>query len=242
VERDERPWWASEGCDVVQWHRYGPDVYDVHALARTLVATVRDTAGYGKPVLLGEFGWGADPAPLFDHTHVGIWAATFAGAGVLAHSAPPFTLDSDAPMTPARARHFRALAAFLRRAEASGPLAPAADPAVSVRGARALALSGDGAVAVWILGPARGYGTAVQGARVELPGIPAGRWTVTWVDDVTGLDVSRGEVEARGATLSLEAPPFARHVALLLRRVGVADAAPEEAVSVPPPPGTPSGS
>ncbi len=242
VERDERPWWEGEGCDLVQWHRYGPDVYDVHALARTLVATVRDTARYGKPVLLGEFGWGGDPAPAYDHTHVGIWAATFAGAGVLAHSAPPITLDSDAPMTPARARHFRALAGFLRRAEAGGAIAPAPDPAVSVPGARALSLAGEEAVAVWVHGPAVGYGDAVRGARVRLASLGAGPWTVTWVNDVTGLDVARGELVARGGgPVTLEAPPFVRHVALLLRRPH--PAAPAEApINVQLPPGTPAGS
>ena len=225
VERDERAWWASGACEVVQWHRYGPDVYDVHALAAALVATIRDTARYGKPVLLGEFGWGGDPAPLHDHTHVGIWAATFAGAGVLAHSAPPFTIDSDAPMTPARGRHFRALAGFLRRAEAKGPLAPAPDPPVSLAGARALALSGERAVAVWLHAPAAGYGTSVVGARIALRGLARGRWRVTWVDDSSGLDEARAELDAHGEDVLLEAPPFARHVAALVERVDGAEPA-----------------
>lgn len=220
VERDERPWWSSEACELVQWHRYGKDVYDVHALARALVTTIRDTARYGKPVLLGEFGWGGDPAPLHDHTHVGIWAATFAGAGVLAHSAPPFTVDSDAPMTAARALHFRVLAAFLRRADPDGSAAPAPDPEVSVRGARALALAGELAAAVWVHGPPEGYGEPVRGLTVSVAGIVAGRWRATWVDDVTGRDLASGDVQMReGGRLTLAAPPFTRHVALLLERL-----------------------
>ena len=223
VERDERAWWASGHCDVVQWHRYGPDVYDVHALAAALVTTIRDTARYRKPVLVGEFGWGGDPAPLHDHTHVGIWAAAFAGAGVLAHSAPPFTIDSDAPMTPPRGRHFRALAGFLRRAEARGPLETAPDPVVSLPGARALALKGDRALAVWIHAPSQRYGTTVAGARVTLGDLAPGRWRATWVDDATGRDRASVEVAVKGGDVRLEAPPFARHVALLVERVdGVA--------------------
>jgi hypothetical protein len=219
VEHDERPWWRSEGCDIVQWHRYGPDVYDVHALAKDLVGRVRDTARYGKPVLLGEFGWGGEPAPLHDHTHVGIWAATFAGAGVLAHSAPPFTVDSDSPMSPSRARHFRTLARFLRRAEAAEPLAPARDPLVSLPGARALALAGERTVALWLHAPEAGYGARVAGARVSLRGLAPGRWRATWVDDTTGIDVTTAHVEVDRGDATLDVPGFSRHVAALVERV-----------------------
>jgi hypothetical protein len=221
VERDERPWWASDGCDLVQWHRSGKDVQDVHALARALVTTIRDTARYGKPVLLGEFGWGGDPAPLHDHTHVGIWAASLAGAGVLVHSAPPFSPDADAPMTPARALHFRVLSALLRRAEVGGSLSPAADPEVSVPGARALALAGELAASIWVHGPPEGYGRPVTGLVLSIAGLAPGRWRATWVDDVTGKDLAVADVsiQTAGGRAALEAPAFARHVALLLERL-----------------------
>lgn len=219
VERDERPWWESAGCDVVQWHRYGPDVHEVHALARALVTTIRDTARYGKPVLVGEFGWGGDPAPRHDHTHVGIWAATFAGAGVLAHSAPPFTIDSDAPMTAARALHFRVLSAFLRRADPDGVLVPGPDPEVSLPGARALALEGAATAAAWVLAPREGYGSPVSGLAVSLAGLSRGRWRATWVDDVTGRSLGTADVQVQGAgRVTLAAPVFTRHLALRLER------------------------
>jgi hypothetical protein len=218
VASDERRWWASPLCDVVQWHRYGPDVHDVHALARALVDTIRDTARYGKPVLVGEFGWGAEPKPAYDHTHVGIWAASFAGAGVLAHSAPPFTPDSDEPMTPERGRHFQVLAQLLRRAERRGPLAPAADPPSSPPGLRALALAGEDVIALWLHGPPRGYGERVEGARVTAGGLAAGRWRVEWFDDVTGERIS-AEERLLGGEVELRVPPFTRHVAALLERV-----------------------
>jgi hypothetical protein len=220
VATDERAWWASPACDVVQWHRYGPDVYDVHALARELVATVRDTRRYGKPVLVGEFAWGGEAKPLYDHTHVGIWAATFAGAGILAHSAPPFTEDSDEPMTPERAAHFRTLAAFLARAErgGAGRLEPAADPAPSLPGLRALALARPGAVALWLHAPAEGYGARVEGATVTVADLAPGRWRVVWVDDVTGAPLVAEELAARGGPLRLRVPAFVRHVAAVLER------------------------
>jgi cellulase (glycosyl hydrolase family 5) len=218
VVRDERPWWESERCDVVQWHRYGPDVYEPHALARELVATVRDTRRYGKPVLVGEFGYGGEPRPAWDHTHVGIWAATFAGAGVLSHSAPVFNVDSDAPMTPERARNFRTLAAFLARAEAREPLAPAPDPRTSTPGLRALCLAGERARAIWLHAPRAGYGRPVRGARVTLADVPRGRWRVAWFDDVTGAELG-GETRELGGDVVLVAPPFRRHVAGLLERL-----------------------
>jgi hypothetical protein len=218
VTRDERPWWASERCDVVQWHRYGPDVYDPHRLAAALVETVRDTRRYGKPVLVGEFGYGGEPQPAWDHTHVGIWAASFAGAGVLAHSAPVFTIDSDAPMTPERARRFRTLAAFLRRADARGAVAPAPDPAVSLPGARALALAGERTLALWVHAPRKGYGRPVRGLRVSVAGLAPGTWRITWLDDVSGAELAR-ETRPLGASAELAAPAFRRHVAAIAERL-----------------------
>jgi hypothetical protein len=222
IVRDERPWWRSEACDLVQWHRYGPDVYDPHDLARELVATIRDTRRYGKPVLIGEFGYGGDPKPAHEHTHVGLWAGIFSGAGVLAHSAPVFTPDSDEPMTPARALHFRTLAAFLRRAEAAGPLVPAADPGASVPGLRVLRLSGARSTpameALWVHAPREGFGATVSGARVTLPGLAPGRWRVTWLDDVSGEELAATTVELASNAV-LDVPPFARHVAAILERL-----------------------
>jgi hypothetical protein len=122
-------------------------------------------------------------------------------------------------MTPARARHFHALAAFLRRAEAREPLAPAPDPAVSLRGARALALAGKGTVALWLHAPREGYGAPVAGARVALRGLAPGHWRVTWVDDTTGLDRAAALVHVDGVDATLEVPPFVRHVAALVERV-----------------------
>jgi hypothetical protein len=221
VERDERPWWASPECDLVQWHRYGADVYEVHDLAEALVSTVRDTARYGKPVLIGEFAYGGEAKPLYDHTHVGLWAATFAGAGVLAHTAPVFQVDSDEPMTPERARHFQTLAAFLASAERREPLRPAPDPRASLPGLRVLALGGSSTLALWLHAPRRGYERPVRGASVEVRGLAPGRWAVTWIDDVSGGQILREE-RILGLDASLAVPPFTRHVAALLERVGEA--------------------
>jgi hypothetical protein len=174
---------------------------------------------YGHPVTAGPVGLHPD---VDDETHVGLWASTFAGGGVLAHIAPALQLDSDEPMTPERGRHLRTLAAFLGRAEAREPLRPVADPAASLPGLRVLELRGDATVALWLHAPRTGYGAPVLNAEVWLEGLPPGRWRVTWVDDVTGADLAGEErlVPAGGASLTLSVPPFTRHVAALVERIG----------------------
>ncbi|BDG08356.1 cellulase family glycosylhydrolase [Anaeromyxobacter paludicola] len=217
VQRDERAWWADPVDDVVQWHRYGKDVYEVHALERALCDTVEDTRRYERPVLVGEFAYGGEPKPAYDHTHVGIWSAVFCGAGVLAHSAPPFNEDSDEPMTPERGRHFRALADFLAALGERAPLLPAAAEAEAPPGLRAHAVARGARRALWLLAPAKGYGEPVRGARVRLP-LPEGRWRVRWVDDLTGAELGREEVRAAGGPALLRPPPFRRHAAAVLER------------------------
>jgi hypothetical protein len=214
VDGDERPWYGSPQDDIVEWHLYGKETYDVHALAAEVTRKVRETWGYGKPVLLGEFGYGGDKD--FDHTHVGLWSMTFSGGGVLAHSAPAFTEDSDVMMTPERARHFQVLRQFLDAVDPPGsrpPLEPQADPSVDVPGARAWLLGRPGTYALWVMGPKQGYGKPVEGARVVLPGVAPGRYRVRWYDDVTGALLRTEEAEARAGALALPVPAFTRHVA-----------------------------
>jgi hypothetical protein len=61
----------------------------------------------------------------------------------------------------------------------------------------------------------------VTDLTVSLTGLAAGRWRVTWVDDDTGRDLASAEavVQDGRARVTLAAPPFARHVALLLDRL-----------------------
>jgi hypothetical protein len=218
IEGDERDWWSSAECDVVQWHLYGKEFYEVHALAQEMTRKVRETWGHGKPVLVGEFAYGGEPKPGYDHTHVGLWSALFSGAGVLAHSAPPFNIDSDELMTPARAKHFRVLRDFFKGM-------PALEPGeVSTNGASAWALVGQRDAALWLLAPETGYGETVQGVRVDVQGLADGRWRIEWIDDVSGH--SRGTTIAAAARghLQAEAPPFERHIAARLTRHAVSRA------------------
>ncbi len=109
IEGDERDWWSSNACDIVQWHLYGPEVYDVHALAAEVTRKTRETWGFGKPVLLGEFAYGGEPKPDYDHTHVGLWASSFFWRGRARTQRAAINVDSDELVTPERAVHFRVL-------------------------------------------------------------------------------------------------------------------------------------
>jgi hypothetical protein len=145
-----------------------------------------------------------------------LWAAIFSGAGALAHSAPPFNIDSDELMTPQRARHFLTLHNFLSGMPELSPAEVSAD-----RGASAWALKaakGDVA-AVWLLAPEASYATPMRDVRVRLPGIENGRWRVEWIDDVTGRRLASSSEVAAGGQMTVTAPPFTAHVAARLRRL-----------------------
>lgn len=218
VDGDERPWYASPANSAVEWHLYGKEYYEPHALARELTRKVEETYGDGKPVVCGEFAYGGEDHVTYDHTHVGIWTLLMSGAGAVAHSAPPFQIDSDEPMTRARAAHFRVLSDFLRDARA-GELEPRRDLSVEPRDAAAWSLrseTGDRR-AIWLLAGERGYGRRVLGARVTVPELPAGRYRVSWRDDVTGASLETASIASDGhAPVTLDAPPFVRHVAAIV--------------------------
>jgi hypothetical protein len=221
IDGDESAWYGSDANDIVQWHLYGKEFYDPQALAREMARKVDETWHFGKPIICGEFAYGGENKSTFDHTHAGIWSLLMSGAGALAHSAPPFEIDSDEPMTPARAGHFHALSEFLRAFDRKRELVPAHDVRVSRRGDRrdagALVLSlvnESGDRAIWILGPSKDYGAAVDGLRLTLPPPPPGAWTISWIDDVTGKPLREVPLDVTDRReLALDVPPFVRHIA-----------------------------
>jgi hypothetical protein len=212
IEGDERAWWSNDACQIIQWHLYGKEVYEVHRLAAEMTRKVREVWSFGKPVLVGEFAYGGEAKPEYDHTHVGLWSAAFAGAGVLAHSAPAFNVDSDELMTPERARHFRVLKQILSAVPAHAPTETRATRNVSSWG-----LLGDDRGALWLLAPEVGYGQPISGVRVTVQGVPTGTWQVQWLDDVTGASLSHSEARAADGTLEVPAPAFVRHTAARLQ-------------------------
>jgi hypothetical protein len=67
--------------------------------------------------------------------------------------------------------------------------------------------------ALWLLGPAQGYGEPVVGVRVGVHGLPPGRYTIEWWDDVRGLLVAAWSLDHPGGDATLAVPPFVRHLA-----------------------------
>lgn len=216
---DEKPWYSSASCDLVQWHLYGKEYYDPWDLATEMTRRIDETWSFGKPVFCGEFAYGGEDKTTYDHTHVGIWSALMSGAGALAHSAPQFQIDSDEPMTPDRARHFLTLSKFLRSLDWKRDLAPAHDATATPTGTRVWTLrskTGD-ARALWVLGPHAGYGKKVANARVTVPDLPPGKYQLDWWDDVTGSILGPPvTVESTGAPTTIDVPPFTRHIAARL--------------------------
>ncbi len=218
IEGDETRWWSSPADDLVEWHLYGPKVYDVHDLARVMSTKIARTRKYHKPVFIGEFAYGGEDKATYDHTHVGLWSATFSGAGVLAHSAPAFNVDSDELMTPKRAHNFDVLHRLLTPLLGRAPLRADDVVALDRDGARLWTLRGQGAVGLWVMGPRTGYGQDVGDLTVDVD-LPAGRWRVEWLDDTTGQLLKTTTVGTFGKPVELAVPTFQRHVAARLWKI-----------------------
>jgi len=138
----------------------------------------------------------------------------FSGAGVLAHSAPPFNIDSDELMTPERAHHFRVLNSLLTSLPALTPTRPTA-----TRGISAWALLARNSGAIWLLGPRKTYGQTVSRAQVTLSDLSPGIWRAQWMDDVDGTPIAttRAQVGEDGRA-RFPVPAFSQHIAARLER------------------------
>ncbi len=209
---DERPWYANPANDVVQWHLYGREIYEVHGMAFEMTRKIEETRGYGKPVLVGEFGYGGEDPHEFDHTHTGIWAAAMGNAGVLAHSAPQFNIDSDIPMTAERAHHFtvlhRALDALVHEKTLQSSHHKRAD------GVEEYVLAGEENSVFWWLAPEQGY-RAQRSLDVDLSALPSGHYRVQLIEDVSGEVLTTLHATAPG---HIQTPVFSRHLAGVVSR------------------------
>ncbi len=219
MDGDERPWYASGADDVIQWHLYGKDFYEPHALAAEMTRKVKETWGFGKPVVCGEFAYGGEEKPGYEHTHDGIWSLLMSGAGALAHTAPPFEIDSDEPMTPERAVHFRTLSRFLASFDGAAALSPRGD-VLATGGVRAWSLATDdlSARAIWLLAPREKNAQLLADVDVTLDA-PRGSWDAHVIDDVSGATLAHVPLSSDGAApVTMRVPEFARHVAIKVTR------------------------
>jgi hypothetical protein len=226
--------WSESGLDTTQLHFYSrtgglvllpdlaTDVVDFSS------ARVRE---YARPVLFSELGVASsgpeetvqvDPEGI--GVHDGLWAGAFGGG---MGTAMPWWWDSVTAADPGRYYPmFGSVAHFLRDVAFDRARFVARDAVVTGGGARHVRsheLAGPQQVLLWVKDHDVRYDApapvTIPDVRVSLAELPPGRWCVgvwdTWAGGFTRLQVvSAGP----GTTLAL--PPFARDIAVWMRRCG----------------------
>ena len=214
---NEEDWYKDSSNDTIQWHLYGSQSVD--EVAYKMRNFIRGRWYYNKPIYCGEFAWGEEPKPAYDHTHNGIWAAIMSGGGALAHSAPEYNPQTDELMTPVRAAHFKALAEFLQdvpwdknlQYKAAGIVSNS--PAVKI-----WALGGNDYIMGWLLdGDKKKYGQKLTGLSLTVADLAEGDYAVEWWDTRRGVLVSSETVNCRNNILKANIPPFEKDIACKIK-------------------------
>jgi hypothetical protein len=226
--------WAGAGLDLTQLHFYSrndglvllPDLADV--VLQLSSARVRD---YERPVLFSELGVASSGAeetvrsdPVGIGVHDGLWAGAFGGA---MGTAMPWWWDTVTAADPVRYYPmFGSVAHFLHDVAFDRAGFVARDAAVTGGGARhvrAHELAGPDQTLLWVKDHDVRYDTpapvVLSDVRVSLADLTPGAWCLgiwdTWSGGFTRLEVVRA-----GPGTSLALPPFARDVAVWMRRCG----------------------
>jgi aryl-phospho-beta-D-glucosidase BglC (GH1 family) len=216
---NEDDWYKNALNDTIQWHQYNNQSVD--DVAYKMRNFIRKYWGYNKPLYCGEFAWGEEPKPAYDHTHNGIWAAIMSGGGVLAHSAPAYNTETDELMFPARAAHFKALALFLKDVpweknleyKAAGIVADS--PQIKVWG-----LSNNDYTLVWLLdGDKKKYGQKVNSLTLTVADLAEGEYIVEWWDTRQGAVIDKEKVSCRNNMLKAAIPSFEKDIACKIKAV-----------------------
>jgi hypothetical protein len=97
------------------------------------------------------------------------------------------------------------------------------DTGIPVPALVAVARQGRDRMALWVhhrdnlLSAASDEELSPATGTVQMPDVPAGRWTVTWWDPAAGTTIGSSTLRHEGGTLSLETPPILRHAAAWLQ-------------------------
>jgi len=211
--------WQLESLDYCQWHLYlnwaGKCRHPAAACAEVGERFLRD---YGKPVYLGEYGtdgrgWRSDADPHRRGLQQAVWGGVMGGT---AGTAMPWWWEG---MHAAKVHAlWKSLAGFIDGTGLGSkgwePLRlPLPGEAASVL---AQALSNGRDALLWVIDPRfnypEGVGEAeapvVSGAQVVLPGLPDGRYVVTWWDPWQGAPCGQAAVTSRQGALWLPLPDF----------------------------------
>ncbi|MFH1709112.1 MAG: cellulase family glycosylhydrolase [Planctomycetota bacterium] len=232
VGRVDYQLWDKPGIDIVQYHLYVPahdllapgSVYHEPALLISGAAGI--LAGFGKPVLLGEFGHHgtneANPNNDLDPEgillHETLWASAlggFAGSGL------PWWWDVYVDRNNLW-YHFKPLALVMGRAYLSMAMRPVSADAAEGR-ARVMALRDDRSAVVWIADRRATWSgmlidrytpVTIPATRIDLAGFRPGEYAVAWFNTFSGEAVGSARVAvAENSLLLLEVPAFTRDLA-----------------------------
>jgi len=220
--------WRTPGLDISQSHIYG-------RVDRIPEVIERLDAGFGKPTIVGEFGydWRAPgetgrPEAYAIDLHLGLWRGLFSPTPVL-----PLTWWWDHHEARGELAMLGPVARLSAEMLADGPIEavpdaqlPTASPAGTVE---LLACRTRSSVYVWLRNAA--YSSSAIGANgtpppagnvvLVLPGLPTGAHTVQWYDTRSGEYGPKTVVEARnGEPLTLPVPPIDRDAAVRVVRAG----------------------
>jgi hypothetical protein len=223
-------WWQNAALDIADEHYYmrpttGPLFKDAVASVLGRAAELR-AAAPNKPALLSEFGMTADNWQRtdyldkdkdFTHLHNALWASALSGlSGTVMHwfwddlhkrdlyplYRPVAAFVADLPFTTAKLRQIEA--------------APSDDRLrlVGLQGeSRAYLWLNDSEATWWNLNVEGRTPKQVQGAAVEIKGLPAGRYRVEWWDTFAGRVTESTTVTASAQSLRLSVPTFSRDLA-----------------------------
>jgi hypothetical protein len=177
-----------------------------------------------KPALIGEFGLATDKWGLSDymkqdtdgvHFHNCLWASAFAGSSGTAMFWWWDQLDRHDAY-----RHYRPLSAYLEDVSLAG--LRTANVAASSDRFRVLGYQGDDRAYLWLVDTRANWWDLVvegrtpeslSGANVEIAGLHAGRYAVTWWDTHAGAVLKTDESTVRRSLLTLAIPTFSCDIA-----------------------------
>lgn len=222
--------WGSANRDICALPAIGYitiDAYkgDQRAIADLLCRSTRDPAaprdglaGFGKPVLVTEFGGGAGAtsrARMAVEHAVGPWAALVSG-----HAGSPMLWWFEWVDQEDRFGVYGAVNRFLAGEDLRGAEARCVAPQVE-GGLWCRAWLRPGRALGYLLDEAWGRGGAersIAAATVRLTEVRPGPLAVEWWDADRGLVLERRELAHPGGTLALAPPAFRRHLAFKLMR------------------------
>ncbi|MBN1899379.1 MAG: cellulase family glycosylhydrolase [Spirochaetes bacterium] len=212
IKGHEEKWYKNQVNDMIQWHPYyGTQSYQ--KIAYKMRDFIREYWDKNKPVFCGEFAWGKEDKKTYDHTHNGIWSALLSGGGVLAHSAPPFTPETDEFMTPERAKHFKSLHSFLKNIAWDKNLKFKPHEISTPSFIKTWCLKNENYAVFWLLDGSKKYGQLIKNTDLTIKKMADKSYIIEWWDTRKGSIVHKQKVKAKQGSINIKIPAFYKDIA-----------------------------